>query len=517
MRLDPTMLDIGDQKQLFLDDLLIESAENVCRTWHQPEKYGGNPVLRADEPWEHVIELTVNGFQVHYDDRRKLFKLWYMDTNTKGVAAGGNAIGDTRFNMLYAESVDGVHWRKPQVGAVLDGVRTNVVIVDGYGLTAAIDPYEKDENKRYKGLYTAYKPGQDCDSVLSVTSGDGIRWDVNGERPGFGRFGPRLDDVMVMSYDPMSRIFTINTRHYDMYAVHRNLKNPVAGMFTPAYYPLDWTRMNKRRIWQADSADCVHWSNPYPVVPLEDGMDDLDETYYGMSRFRSGDVTIGFVTTFHMVPDVLGVKLVYSRDGRRWEHLNNRRQLIPRGGAGAWDEFMVTMPSPPIEFNDELYFFYGGAVNHHDWWLTGGREGLDVPEARDMGKVEYALGLAKLRLDGFASLDSGVRPGILITRHFISGGTGLVVNARCGKGGSIRAEVVDAFDEVIPGYSRGECDAFTGDSVRHAFAWRGKRDLPAVTAARAQYPGPELERMRKIRFYMDHAELYSFAMAGPDA
>ena len=33
MKYDATMLDIGNDKQIFVDDLLIESVENICRTW----------------------------------------------------------------------------------------------------------------------------------------------------------------------------------------------------------------------------------------------------------------------------------------------------------------------------------------------------------------------------------------------------------------------------------------------------------------------------------------------------
>jgi hypothetical protein len=513
MMFDAAMLNIGSQKQLFLDDLLIESAENVCRTWHQPEKYSNNPVLRRDREWEHVLELTVNGFQVHYDAKDQRFKCWYLDTNLKGIVAGGNVLGETRYNTLYAESADGVNWVKPFTGNKVDGLESNAIIIDGYNLTAVIDPWEQDVNQRYKGLFTPYLPGQDVDGVRSVTSADGIRWNVRDEKPSFGRRGQGLDDVMVMSYDPLGRLFILNTRHYDMYAVHRNLANPVVGQFTPPYYPLDWQRMNKRRLWQAESANAVHWSEPYIVVPIEDGREGLDETFYGMSQCRIGDVALGFVTTFQMVSDQLGVKLVYSRNGKHWEHLNNRQQLIPWGGKGAWDEFMATMPSPPIEYKDELYFFYGGAVNHHDWWIVGAREGLDVPEARDLSKVAYAIGLARLRLDGFASLDAGVRPGILITRHFLSGGRKLVVNARCRSGGSIRAEVADGRDEVLPGFGKDDCDVFSGDCVRHLFTWQGRSILPAVPRTRPDYPAPEIERLRKIRFYLDQAELYSFMLA----
>ena len=114
--------------------------------------------------------------------------------------------------------------------------------------------------------------------------------------------------------------------------------------------------------------------------------------------------------------------------------------------------------------------------------MTGGfpapAEGLDVPEVTDPDGVNYALGLAKLRVDGFVSLDAGpTRRGILVTRPLISEGRRLRANMRCYGGGSIAAEIVDLRERVIPGFSREECDVFRGDSVEHTlFLERPDRD-----------------------------------------
>jgi hypothetical protein len=122
--------------------------------------------------------------------------------------------------------------------------------------------------------------------------------------------------------------------------------------------------------------------------------------------------------------------------------------------------------------------------------------------------------LAKLRLDGFVSLDAqSPRSGILVTRPVISEGMKLVINARCHDGGSIAAEVVNMRDEVFPGYSRQECDVFRSDEVRHLFSWKGKSALPPVPTQDPPYPKPEFERFRKFRFYMDKVELYSLTIA----
>jgi hypothetical protein len=512
---DSTLLDIGREKQLFIDDLMVESAENVRRTWHHPVKTEESPVLLKDRPWEHITYFSCNTWQVIRDPRDNLFKCWYTDWEKPEVRAGDFAIGESRFNILYAESGDGLTWDKPVFDLYpVDGRSTNIVIPDAYNLGLVLDPHERDEGKRFKGIYTRFRPGgEDSSEVFASTSEDGIRWSATGERPVFGRSGAQLDDVVIIHYDPVSRIYVMNTRHYDMYAVARNLENPVVGGWCPPYYPLNWARMNKRRVFQTESADFIHWGEPYAVLSPEDGLDDLDECFYGLCQFPAGSVTIGFLGIYNYVSNTMRVRLVYSRNGKSWEHLNKRQPFLEPGPEGSWDRHMVTIPSKPVEVGDELYIYHGGSVNHHDWWITGSREGLEVPEATDLSRVGYALGLARLRLDGFASLDCGpVRRGILITRPFISDGTSLVVNARCREKGSIAAEIVDIRDRVVEGFSRDECDVFEGDSVRHTFSWKGIREIPAGSAVRAEYPKPEIERIRKIRFFMSHAELYSFIM-----
>lgn len=514
MNLDPTMLRIDNEKQLFLDDLLIESAENICRTWHKPEKYQGNPILQPDQPWEHILELTVNGFQVIYDKKYRVFKCWYTDRNCSSADFGSTTIKNSRHNILYAESIDGINWYKPLCGKGNGNTGTNIVISDGKNLALAIDFYEKDERKRYKGLYTSFKPCGDCDSVHAVYSEDGKEWHVHEESPSFGRCGSRTDDVIVMSYDPVGRLFIVNMRHYDMYAINSNRNNPTVGMFTPPYYPLNWSRMAKRRVWQAESPDAVHWSQPYPVMTPMDGCEELDEAFYGMCQYRTGDIVIGFLNSFRYVSNDIEVKLVYSRNGKTWTHLNNRRTFLGKSEKGSWDDTLVAIPTPPIEYDGKLLFYYGGAVNHHDWWMTGKREGLPVPEAYDMDKVRYQLGLAVMRMDGFASLGATVRPGILITRHFISSGRHLEINAKCKKDGFIKAEIVDANDHVIPGFGYEDSDAFTGDSIGHELTWKGKAELPVVNMSRPIYPEREGDRLRKIRFHIKDADLYSFTLKG---
>lgn len=511
MKYDPTMLNIGREKQLLVDDLVVQSVENICRSWHRPTKVGQAPLIEQDRPWEHILYTNCSDHKVIYDPEVDLFKCWYSDWQTR---PGRRPLEQIIWSMLYAQSTDGIHWEKPLLGRhKRDGRDTNIVLPDAHALGILLDTSERDPSKRFKIIFTMLQPKSDVWDIVEATSPDGIDWTVLNERPVIGRHGAKLDDVIILDYDPYGRLYVMNTRHYDMYAVSRNLNNPTVGSFTLPYYPEDWRRMNKRRIWQAESSDMLHWSEPYVVMsPTEDAA-DLDETYYGLCQFTAGSLRLGLMTTFHYVANTQRVLLVYSRDGKNWHHLNKGQSFLESSGEGAWDSCSVTATSKPIVVGDEMYIYYGGASCHHDWWITGTQEGIKVPEARDLSLARFGLGLAKLRLDGFASLDTGKeRPGIFTTRPVISDGTELVVNARCRGEGSVRAEIADVQDNVIAGFSREECDVFAGDSVRHTFSWRGQARIPVNSTERAMYPEPERERFRKIRFFMENAELYSFSI-----
>ena len=130
--------------------------------------------------------------------------------------------------------------------------------------------------------------------------------------------------------------------------------------------------------------------------------------------------------------------------------------------------------------------------------MTGHLEGMDHPEAKDMSKVGYHLGLAKLRRDGYVSLTTSPhREGIMVTRPCFMEGNRIVINAKVEAGGYVDVEVRDADANVVEGYSREDFDTFTGDAINHVCTWKDK-------------PDAEFHGYHKLVFYMRKADLYSF-------
>ncbi len=197
-----------------------------------------------------------------------------------------------------------------------------------------------------------------------------------------------------------------------------------------------------------------------------------------------------------MTENVTDVQLCYSRDGVNFKRFEPGKTWFKRGKPGSWNQYMINIPNPPIEVGDEIYIYYSGSKNHHDWWITGLKEGLNVPEASDLSKVGYALGLARMKRDRYVSLSAfDVRDGVIVTKPFHSRGRRLVINARCRPGGSIQVEAADKDGKPLKGFERENCTPFTGDSVTHTVKWKGKTNIP---------------KRSKLHFYMKDADLFTF-------
>ena len=144
-------------------------------------------------------------------------------------------------------------------------------------------------------------------------------------------------------------------------------------------------------------------------------------------------------------------------------------------GDGSFDELDVETTVQPIVVGDELAFYYGGMKVHHDWWIVGHGQGLDVPEAHDRTYAadSHHLGLATLRYDGCVSLEAGVRAGYIETKPVPATGEHLFVNARCEPDGFIDIEVMDPWNGVWDIFTREACTVFAGDDICHRMVWDG--------------------------------------------
>ena len=458
---------IDSSHQLFLDDYLIARRNGVGRTFHQPRKHPDNPILRPVEPWENK---SIIPFCVLHEEG--LFRLWY---------------GSHKSNVLYAESDDGTTWRRPRLGiAGHAGLQdTNIVIDGGFAAGIMRGGQSADDTRPYQAIIWQGPPQMPTAAFYLHDSADGIHWSLRDGQPAmrcdgnpelFGTMG--VGDTSHVSWDPVLRRYICDAK------VNVHLPRPAMeglGFVIEA----NENRIRTRALME--SPDLRHWSRPRMTF-FPDDRDERDAQMYGHIGSPYESMWVGMLRVLHVERTgwkQTEIEVTYSRDGLHWSRPSDRRQFIPLGPDDGWEpDYSMPVSSAPLLIDDELWFYYGGSRSaprdRKDYWAS-------------------CIGLAKLRRDGYASLDAGEEPGTVVTRPLSFEGRSLFVNADTAAGGSIAAEVLHADHERVNGFSAAECNCVVTDGVRSRITWAARSELPEA-----------IEVPLRIRFTLQRASLYAF-------
>jgi hypothetical protein len=210
--------------------------------------------------------------------------------------------------------------------------------------------------------------------------------------------------------------------------------------------------------------------------------------------FVYGDRYLGFLTYFARDPKdpLLTVRLLTSRDGETWQRPDTGKPLIDVGGVGEWDRFVIMLTgAPPIRVGDKLYIYYRGMASRHKPY-----EGKDEPY-----RLGGGLGLATLRLDGFASLDASYDGGRVTTKPMRIRGGQLRVNAKADFG-RLRVEMLDSSGHALPGFGQDDCRVMQADQVDEPIVWKENASLEKLK-----------DRPIRLRFHLENVRLYAYRIA----
>ena len=461
---------VGTQKQLFIDDHVIGEMSNVARQLNQPVKHEGNPIIAPPSPVQPDTEELIHlGGSVLYDEAESVFKIWYEANNaTRSHGA-----------VAYATSTDGMNWDKPCMNTIRfpewvesgcsEGFNnflfdeTTISYYTELALCVFKDEHEVDPLRRYKMIFRKDDVGAGTGSLWSAFSAEGLSWSREKS------IVADADSFHSVLWDPALGKYVLHSRY------NRN-KHPT---LTP-----------QRQVMQSESDDFDNWST-YGVIMKPDDLDPADDEFYNMEWMPYEGVFIGFISVFHIEADRLDVQLAFSRDNRNWVRAGNRDVFIPNGPTpGGYDYGMVwNILQHPIVAGDEILIYYNGASGFHGAWGDKGS-----PPAVQGG----VIALAKLRLDGFVSVNGSSGGGTLTTKKMTTDGDRLVVNADASDG-VVKVEILDLDGNVIDGFSQADCDVINGDRVRHTVTWSGRDDVGGLKG-----------KVILLKFYLTNSQLYSF-------
>lgn len=493
------VIEIGSRRELFVDNALIEQLRGqTSQRLHHPQPQEIS--LEHDAPWEG----TGSGYHSIFRDGdlyRMYYKAWHLEVANNKVNTGRHPLF-----LCYAESDDGISWRKPNLGLhEYEGSKNNnIVLTSGQlgalNLDAGHPAVFIDENPqapaeaRYKAIFRSSKPN----GLLPFQSADGLHWTPMTDAPILHRLGA-FDSQNLAFWDP-------NLGKYRAY-----WRIFTAGVTTDS----EWKPAGIRAIRTAVSDDLINWE-PHQDLTYVDSPPEELYTNQIKPYYRAPHLLVGFPTRY--------VDRGWAESTRKLPALEQRQQraagsqrygtaiteglfMSSRDGHHfhRWNEaFLRPGPERPDAWN------YG--QQYIGWHLVETKSKLPgaANELSLYASESYWHGKGStvrrytLRLDGFVSINGPATDGNeLITKPIKFSGSSLHLNFASSAAGGMRVELQQLDGTPIQGCSLADCDVLFGDSVDRQVTWNGGGDVNRLSG-----------QPIRMRFELRDADLYSMQFIG---
>ncbi len=441
--------DIGSRLELFVDEWLIERMDDLSLKIHPPVPR--EVAVEFDQPWG-----SLKSFDPHVVLDKDVYKLWYI----------GHRNNPDPECVCYAESNDGINWKRPSLGICdFEGSTDNNIVFRGntaMGVSIFLDENPlTPSSERYKALGRGLT-SEGSQTLRGLVSPDGINWTV--VEP----------DLTVAS--PEEKWQAGDTHQSVFWDSDLGLYvSCLRGSMPPGV----------RSIRRSISKDFQSWSAP-ELINL--GTSPTEHLYTNACTpyFRAPHIRLMFPLRYvegrkvhkdWKVDAISDAVFMTSRDGVHWDRRFMEAFLRPGLDSENWTDHNLfigagVVPTGPAEIS--VYF-----VEHHAH-----------PSAR--------LRRGVLRTDGFVSVNAPYSGGEFSTKPLIFDGSELFLNYATSAIGSIRVEIQDCEGVALNGYQLSESIEMFGDEIEAGVSWRGGGDIRDL----ARQPV-------RVRFVMKDADLYS--------
>lgn len=457
-----TPVNIGTDRQLFVDDFWIAEARGTERRLHKPTPR--EVVLEGDRPWDRG---SISCVSFMLDGGR--YRAWYRADHDPGMV-----LKRSGHDTAYAESDDGLHWKKPDLGLFdINGSTQNNLLWMGPGRNMApfIDPNtDPGDHDRYKALATDK-------NLYALASPDGIHWHLMQDAPVMTD-GP-FDTIPVAFWDVRRNEYVAYTRGVadaDPGVDPASVKGVIGHEFKGG---VRWIR-------RSTSKDFVSWT---PLEPIDTGKKPFEHLYTNacVQYERAPGYYFIFSMRYlvHRSPDpdwtyspgVCDVVFMSSRDGINFDRSFMEAFITPGLDQNNWHDRGVSLHHGILQLTPDEISMYGNENTH-------------LPTQRTR---RYTL-----RTDGFVSVNAGYGGGEFTTRPMVFTGSELELNYSTSAVGSVRVEVQDLDGNALPGFGLDDCPEKFGDEIEGVMSWSG-----SSIASLADQPV-------RLRFALKDADVYAF-------
>jgi len=468
-------VNIGSRREVFWDDALIETSRTTAQLkLHEPRIE--EIVLVHDEPWEGD---GCNSYSIIADEGK--YRMYYLGWEMMNKECTKHSTKGAV--VCYAESTDGIHWVKPNLGICTYGERTDTnIIMDGTNSDRCdMMHFFIDENpacppeEKYKGI------GCDKDKYLSCwISADGIHFTKGWQMTNVGFF----DTHNIAFWVPEQNQYIAYIRSF-----HDQLPDG------------DWNSAIRDVRWMT-SPDFKTWTVP-ELLDFQGGEDYALYTNEVQRYPRAPHMFIGFPSRY-----VERKAWTENYDQLAGAELRSKLcKVHPRYGLTVTDcLFMTSRDGKRFHRFDEAWMRPGPErVNN---WVYGDcypATGLvETPSALKYAPAEYSMFCYEnhwrmipaelrrytIRKDGFCSRSSGYGESKIYTKPIVFDGGKMELNFSTSARGYVYIKV------HCQGKTISSCELF-GDTLERIVPFDG--DL-------SEFAGKEVT----LEFTLRDADLYSF-------
>lgn len=456
-------IDLGSDRQLFVDDHLIAKTKNADLKLHEPVK---QPLAESPLPIKFYFTVILDE-----DDDGPIYKAYWRDINPDYT--GKHYSGSNHELLRYAESRDGHEWTFPELGLheVKGSTQNNVLLINMPAMLHNFSPFLDtrpgvDPAERYKALTGHPGVGKKSElrgkelegrGLFLFTSPNGVHWKKKRE---------------VIPYQP-GWPNAFDSQNCGFWSEAEQLY---------VCYFRTWTERENtgrlRAISRATSDDGLSWTKPVVIdanLPGEHLYTSQTHPY-----FRAPQIYIALPSRY--IAGQVG-------DQKTDDAMLGSTDILfmtTRAGSKRYDRF-----------SKEAYIRPGLAEER--WGNRANYVALNVvPTSPEEMSIYHRSGHRyTLRTDGFMSINAGYEPGEAITKPFNFDGSELEINYRTSAGGSLQIEILDARGKPIPGFTLEDGPLLVGDKIEQAVQWeQALQDLRGQTV--------------RLRFVMRECDIYSF-------
>ena len=462
-------LNIGTDRQLFVDDYWMSESKDTTRVLHEPTRR--ELAIDRDYPWEqsHILGSAT----IAHDGEK--YRMWYKCDDASIIGAYGTAANTKRY--AHAESDDGVNWAKPFLGQVeFEGSKENNLLDPNPGVVGIDKNPDAKEEERFKSFKAV---GHLESAIIAFASPDGINWHQMRDEPILR--GRPFDTKNLFFWDEWTgqyRGYTRGVANNDSDVDPATVKSQIGHEFIGGVRWIRWTT----------SPDFETWS---PLEDIDTGDTPYEHLYTNecWPYDRAPGTYLMFPSRYvvhHRMPDP---------DWYDGSGLNDIVFMSSRDGVHFDRSFMEGFMRPGL---DKRNWHERGIYFHHGIFQTSPTE-LSMYVSENIKTPGVHIRRYTLRPDGFVSVNAGYAGGELTTKPFTFKGNELELNYSTSAVGSVRVEVQDADGKAIPGFTLDDCPEMFADEIEGGVRWEGGSDL-----------SPLAGKPVRLRFKLNDADIYAF-------